>query len=557
MAFAAGALGGVAEGALLLGAVRLAMDLAGLADDVRAVGIGPLRWAPGTPVLAAVVATAAAVRFCAELVAARQIATVAASVLSRLRGDAMAEHLAAPWGVQADESVADLQDVVVTAASNVADRVMGVVSAVARVSVLLGLLVSALVLDAMVVVLVLLAGVVLLASARPLSRLGRSLAAAHTAAGKDLADALGASSDMALEVRLHDAAGPVEADVAARIDAVSDQHRRLVLLRQLLPIVHQLLAITLALTGLVALAALGSGRPATSGAAVLIAIRAMMASQPLQNVAARLNELAGYWERFEERTRRSGSGPPSTGVRPLTRVGDLVLDRVRFAYGTGREVFEDLTLRVDAGVSVAVVGPSGSGKSTLFQLLLRLREPGRGRYLVNGVEAGEIAAADWARRVAAVPQEPRLWPTSVRDNIRFFRPWIDDDAVRRAAGLAQIHDDVDRLPDGYGTAVGPRGAALSVGQRQRVCLARALAGAPDVLILDEPSSALDERTEQLLCDALQQLAGAVTLVVFTHRPRPAAICDRVLELRDGGLVDRVAVDRYGGTQTSRETGAER
>jgi len=569
VALAAGAVGGVAEGAVLLGAVRLAMDLTGLADGVRAVGVGPLRWTPGTAMLAASVASAAALRFGAELVAARETATVAASVLSRLRREAMAQHLASSWAVQADESVAGLQDLVVTAAGNVADRVLAVVSAIATMSVLLGLLLAALALDAMVVVLVLVAGVVLLASARPLSRLGRSLAVGHTAASKDLADALGASSDMALEVRLHDAAEAVVKDVAGRIDAVSGQHRRLVLLRRLLPIVHQLLAIALAVVGLVALAALGRGRPATSGAAVLIAIRALMASQPLLNLAARLNELGGYWERFEERARRHGTGSPAAPARRLAHIEDLVLENISFAYAPGREVFEDLTLRVEAGTSVAVVGPSGSGKSTLFQMLLRLRDPRTGRYLVNGAAASEIAAAEWARRIGALPQEPRLWPTSVRDNIRFFREWVDDEAVRRAAELAQIHDEIEGLPNGYACSVGPRGAALSIGQRQRLCLARALAGAPDVLVLDEPSSALDERTEQLICAALEQLRGDVTLVVFTHRPRPAAICDRVLELRGGDLVvtrsggrltvpmDTGTAGRYGGRQASRGTGPER
>ena len=168
----------------------------------------------------------------------------------------------------------------------------------------------------------------------------------------------------------------------------------------------------------------------------------------------------------------------------------LAFEGVCYAYRAGVPVLSDVSFEVDGGEAVGVIGPSGAGKSTLVQLLLAAAGARRGRYLVNGVPAREFARDDWHRRVAYVPQEPRLLHASVAENIRFFRD-IDDEAVERAGRLARIHEDIMGWPDGYETIVGPRADAVSGGQQQRICLARALAAQPEVLVLDEPTSALD------------------------------------------------------------------
>jgi ABC-type multidrug transport system fused ATPase/permease subunit len=166
--------------------------------------------------------------------------------------------------------------------------------------------------------------------------------------------------------------------------------------------------------------------------------------------------------------------------------------------------------------------------------------------VVNGVPAGNFASSDWHRLFAYVPQEPRLLHASVAENIRFLRD-LDDEAIKRAARMASIHEDITKWPGGYDTVVGPRADGVSGGQQQRICLARALAAQPEVLVLDEPTSALDPHSERLIQDSLETLKGKLTLFVVAHRMSTLQMCERVMVIVDGRLeafdtVDRLQLD---------------
>jgi ABC-type multidrug transport system fused ATPase/permease subunit len=221
------------------------------------------------------------------------------------------------------------------------------------------------------------------------------------------------------------------------------------------------------------------------------------------------------------------------GDRTSKGISTIELRAVEFAYEPGRSVLEDVSLRVQRGEVVGIVGPSGSGKSTLVQLLLRLRRPLRGEYLVDGFSAAEFDFATWARQFTLVPQENRLIRGTIADNIRFFRSAIDEAAIVQAAQQAHVHAEIDALPDGYATLVGSGGADLSGGQRQRLGLARAIVGEPSVIILDEPTSALDMQSEALVQQTLVDLKGRVTLLIIAHRISTLNICDRIMVLDDG------------------------
>ena len=170
-----------------------------------------------------------------------------------------------------------------------------------------------------------------------------------------------------------------------------------------------------------------------------------------------------------------------------------------------------------------------------MQLLLRLREPTTGRILSDAREVHEISLDSWYQHLSFVPQDARLLPGSVRDNIRFYREDADDAAIERAAKLAHIHDDITGWPRGYDTPVGERGGQLSGGQRQRLCIARALVEDPDVIVLDEPTSALDVKSESLMRETMAGLAPRDTIFVIAHRLSTLSICDRIMVILDGEL----------------------
>ena len=223
------------------------------------------------------------------------------------------------------------------------------------------------------------------------------------------------------------------------------------------------------------------------------------------------------------------------GTVETPAVASLEMRGVVLERPSGRHRLGPIDLHIARNEVVGVTGPSGAGKSTLLEVLVRLRRPTAGTLLVNDVDAATCTAASWSSRVALVPQQPLMIAGTVADNVRWFRE-LDAAAVHRACELAAVADEVVRWPLGYETPVGDGGSALSVGQRQRLCLARALAGNPDVIVLDEATSALDAASEAAITRALTGLRGSLTVVLVAHGGAGLTICDRVITIADGRIV---------------------
>lgn len=228
---------------------------------------------------------------------------------------------------------------------------------------------------------------------------------------------------------------------------------------------------------------------------------------------------------------------PSRASLPMIK-GSIVFERVSFRYrADAAEVIRDLSIEVQPGEILGIVGPSGSGKSTVAKLVQRLHTPERGRLLVDGVDLSLVDPAWLRRQVGVVLQENILFNRSVRENIALADPTMPLERVWGAAKLAGAHDFILELPEAYDTRIDERGGNLSGGQRQRIAIARALATQPKILILDEATSALDAESEDVIQANLKSMAAGRTVIIIAHRLSAVRQTDRIVTLERGTIVE--------------------
>lgn len=231
---------------------------------------------------------------------------------------------------------------------------------------------------------------------------------------------------------------------------------------------------------------------------------------------------------------------PESSSRPASTLpgqGQVKFEDVTFGYDADRPVLRNVSFAAEPGEVVALVGPSGAGKSTLASLIPRFYDPWSGRITYGGQDLRDIPLANLRSQIACVFQEPYLLPLTVAENLAYGRPSAARDEIVAAARAARADPFIQRLPQGYDTVVGDRGATLSGGERQRLAIARAMLRQAPVLILDEPTSALDAETEHLLMDALRELIKGRTTFIIAHRLSAIRLANRILVLENGKIVE--------------------
>ncbi len=547
------AIGGVAATAMLSGFCEAGI-LAAIAQVGTAlvykghnvhIELGPLHLNPSIGSILILAGVLSVLRIALLGWSASLQARLASDIQATLRNELFGAFTRASWGLQSREREGHLQEMMT---AQILQSTMGTLQLAALVSSAITfavLLLSALALNVLAALVVVVVSIVMFAALRPLSSYGRRSARELSRSQLDFASGVGEAVRMTEETHVF---GVGEAQ-RARVGGLVGEAQRLAyqaqFVNRLVPTLFQSLIYLTVIGGLGALYETHAGNVASLGAVVLIMVRAGTYGQQVQTSYQTIIQALPFSERVRRETAKYTADELPRGGLPLPRIERLSFEDVSYSYRAGDPVLSEIGFDADRGEALGIVGPSGAGKSTLVQLLLGLRAPVEGTYAINGVPAEQFSPGDWHRQVAYVPQRPQLLHASVADNIRYFRD-IDIKMVERAARLARIEEEILAWPQGYETIIGPRADSISGGQQQRICLARALAAAPDVLVLDEPTSALDPRSEILIQESLTEIAAELTLFVVTHRMSLLSVCDSVLVIVDGRVAD------FGATEVLRE-----
>ena len=247
--------------------------------------------------------------------------------------------------------------------------------------------------------------------------------------------------------------------------------------------------------------------------------------------------LVGY-ERIREVLETDGEVKDLPGARPAVHIkGCIEFENVSFSYQPDSPVLRDISFRVEAGQVAALVGPTGAGKTTIISLIPRFYDPLSGVVKIDGLDVRRYTQKSLRQQISFVLQETLLFHAPVWKNIAYGKPGASRAEILRAAELANAYEFIEKMPQGYDTMIGERGATLSGGQRQRIAIARAVIRDTPILILDEPSSGLDAASEKLVFDALDRLMEGKTSIVIAHRLSTIRRADIILVVNDGKIIE--------------------
>jgi ABC-type multidrug transport system fused ATPase/permease subunit len=444
----------------------------------------------------------------------------------------ISRYLRAPWSAKSAEATGDLQATfgAVGAASAALNVLITMITSALSAAVLIAAtLVTSPVAAACVIGVIVLLFFVL----RPIANRGALHAkAVHRSNARSVGDVL-ESVSLGREAEVFGVADPIIARADRAITSARQSEFAVNALARTSAAIYPNAITTIALVGVWAAAGLGATDPASLGLVVILLLRVAGYAQGLQSSYHQAQDRAPFVVAVSELAERLGNATIPDGTQPITKIDSLQIADAAFAYDPATPVLTGVSLTIGSGEVVGLVGPSGSGKSTLSQLALGLRDPSSGSVRINGQPLREFRRAQLTRLLAFVPQEPVLLDDTIAANIRFERAWITDADIDRAIRDTALETLIAERPGGLEATVGERGGLLSAGQRQRVCIARALAGSPGFLVLDEPTSALDPVSESAIQATVEALRGRCAVMVIAHRLNTLDACDRVVVLVDG------------------------
>jgi ATP-binding cassette subfamily B protein len=528
-------LAGFAEAGLLVLVARIATSLAA-GHGASSLVLGPIQKSTvsiGVLLAAAgvLVALRGALQAIGLLLSTRLSVGVGRSTQQRL----LRLFLNAGWPIQASQRHGRLQELTTEYASYSSGAVTTLVTGATAAFSLAALLVTALFVNVVAAVATAFAALLIGGVVRPLRAAARRRSRRNAEARLVMATGVTELVATLQDVRIFGVEDRVRARLDGLVERAAQSQQSTDRMSGLITVVYQGSAMMLVVGALAVAYAASFSELSSLGAMALIMVRALSYGQMLQASIQSIHIFAPYLEVLRDEQAGYRAAAVERGGAPVDSVKEFGFEHVWFEYVPGHPALRDITFDVKPGEIIGIVGPSGSGKSTLIQLLLRLRQPTAGRIVADGRDVREFDLDEWYRHVSFVPQDLHLFADTVAENIRFFRENVDGAAIEHAARLANLHDDIVAWPLGYDTPVGERGSAISGGQRQRLCIARALVAEPDILVLDEPTSSLDVKSETLVRETVAGLAPRTTVLVIAHRLSTLSICDRIMVIRDGRL----------------------
>jgi ABC-type multidrug transport system fused ATPase/permease subunit len=545
------AAGGATEALVLVAMVRLALAVSTHTDAVTlglpGIGAGSF----SVSALVRLTLGAVVVRLLLHTVAAWASGRMTADVFARLRSATAASYLEADWETQAAEPHGELQDVLTTHATRLAELVVYGLNATVAAFNFVALVAGALVVSpvgAGVTAAVLLGT---LAALTPVSRMAGAFAAQRAAKNMAYASQIAETVELMREVKVYGVGERVRERLDRSAAEVSAPFFGAHFGSRLLAGLYQNVALAFVLIGMGILAARDAGSLATVGAVAVIFLRTLSYGQALQTAIHQMADAAPSIDTVLDRRRRYTPIRAATGSRRKSSFSMLTVDGVSYSHGDA-PLLLDVSFSARHGELVGLVGRSGGGKSTLLEVLAGLRHASAGSVLLDGMPIESYSRDTLARCIGFVPQFPVLFAGSVTENIRFWRDTVTSDDVERAAVLVGLDVDARQWPQGLDTAVTHRGQSVSGGQRQRIGLARALAGSPSILLLDEPTSALDAATESRVREVIDAARASAAVVLGAHRQTTLDLCDRLVLLEDGRLQE-LKLDDIAGHVAYRDT----
>jgi ATP-binding cassette, subfamily B, bacterial len=528
-------LAGFAEAGLLVLVARIATSLAA-GHAASSLVLGPIQKSTvSIGVLLAAAGVLAALRGALQVAALWLSTRLSVGVGRSTQQRLLRLFLNAGWPIQAIQRHGRLQELTTEYASYSAGAVSALVTGATAAFSLAALLVTALFVNVVAAVATAFAALLIGGVVRPLRAAARRRSRRNAEARLVMATGVTELVTTLQDVRIFGVEDRVRARLDGLVERAAQTQQSTDRMSGLITVVYQGSAMMLVVGALAIAYAASFSELSSLGAMALIMVRALSYGQALQASIQSIHIFAPYLEVLRDEEAGYRAAAVERGGAPVDSVKAFGFEHVWFEYVPGNPALRDITFDVKPGEIIGIVGPSGSGKSTLIQLLLRLRQPTAGRIVADARDVREFDLDEWYQHVSFVPQDIHLFADTVAENIRFFRESVDAAAIEHAARLANLHDDIVAWPLGYDTPVGERGSAISGGQRQRLCIARALVAEPDILVLDEPTSSLDVKSETLVRETVAGLAPRTTVLVIAHRLSTLSICDRIMVIRDGRL----------------------